>query len=157
MCALLLASSLLIHASQQAAVDGPKSSVEAAILQMHETARRAHLTGDAALLASGEADQVLNLHDGDIQHVSRDDVRRRFEQVFASVQYLEWSDVEPPVIRVSSDGRMAWMAVKIHARVRDKTGKISAFISSWISTYEKRAGGWLMVAISSAVKDVPAE
>jgi len=143
----------------QAASPRPTSSA-AELLQQHENARRAHLNGDAALLASGAAGTVLDLHDGEISRLTRDQLRQRFQQYFAAVKYQEWSDVEPPVVRVSSDGRMGWMAVKIKARLTRKVDKGEervAFVSSWIATYEKQRDGWKMVAVSSAVKEQPPE
>ena len=59
----------------------------------------------------------------------------------------------PPRIRISPDGRMAWVVVqkRVHltapgpggARVAERTR------FAWMSIYEKQGGAWRLVAIAS--------
>jgi hypothetical protein len=130
---------------------------DAAIAQLravHETARRAHLEGNADLLAPGTAEQMVLVSNGEVLANTRDGTIGFFKGYFARVKYLEWSDSAPPVIRVSPDGKMGWMAVKVRARYLDRTKPDAgekAFRSSWIATYERVDCDWKMTGNASAV------
>src|SRR5262249_12296928 len=125
------------------------------VLALHEQARKAHLQGDAALLADSVADQLVSVQAGEGETLSRDELRRQFEDRFRKVKYSLWEDVLPPSIHVSSDDKMAWMVIQIHARYRERNGETLGeeheFRSSWIATFEKQQGRWRMTAISSGV------
>ena len=136
----------------------PAIHAEAEILALHETARQAHLKGDAALLTAGTADQLLLAENGNIRVQSKADVGQFFAGYFNRVRYREWSDVAPPVIRISPDGRLAWMAVAVQARYSriDKPAESEkGFKSSWIATYERDGCAWRMTGIASDVVDTP--
>jgi hypothetical protein len=79
-----------------------------------------------------------------------------FKGYFARVKYLEWSDTAPPLIKISPDGQMGWMAVKVRARyverAKPEAGEKS-FKSSWIATYQRQGCEWKMTGNSSAVVD----
>ncbi len=120
----------------------------------HEVARRAHLEGDAALMAPGMADEMVSVSNGNLSANSREKTISFFQGYFARVKYLEWSDAAPPVIHVSPDGQIGWMAVKVRARYIDRTKPEAgekAFRSSWIATYQRVGCAWKMTGNASAV------
>ena len=129
---------------------------ETALLALHEQDRRAHLEGDADLLVSGMAADILEAGRGGLAIASRSDLAARFSQYFASVRYTRWEDMRPPHIVVAGDGRSAWMAIHIRAELTGG-GETRAFESSWIAIYENASteGKWLMTAIASSVADRP--
>ena len=128
-----------------------------AILALHEQDRRAHLSGDADLLVAGMADYIWEASRGRLTRLARTDVRDRFGAYFSGVRYSVWDDLVQPHVAVSADGTSAWMAVHIEAALspRDEAdnGPQRTFESSWIATYERQHGHWLMVGISSSVVD----
>lgn len=130
------------------------ASAEAELRAMHDQATRAHLEGNADLLAEGWAEEVVSASNGNVSVNRRDAMRTRFGTYLAGVRYLEWRAVEPPVVRVSPDGRMGWMAVKIVARLtvnaEPERGEQS-FRSSWVATYERQNCRWKMTSIASSV------
>jgi hypothetical protein len=122
----------------------------------HETQRRAHLEGNAELMAPGMADRLVLVSNGELRVNPRERMIDFFKGYFARVKYLEWSDAAPPSIRISPDGRMGWMAVKVRARTVDRAKPEAgekAFKSSWIATYERVGCDWKMTANASAVVD----
>jgi hypothetical protein len=126
----------------------------AGIRAAHETARRAHLQGDAELMAPGMAETVVLASNGELMVNPKEKVVAFFRGYFARVKYLEWSDEAPPVITVSPDGRMGWMAVKVRARYLDRTKPEAgekAFKSSWIATYQRVGCAWKMTGNASDV------
>lgn len=122
----------------------------------HETDRRAHLEGNADLMAPGMADEVAVVSNGNVSQNSKEKMITFFRGYFARVKYLEWSDAALPVIRISPDGQMGWLAVKVRARYLERSkpelGE-KAFKSSWISTYQRVGCKWKMTGNSSAVVD----
>ena len=130
------------------------TDVRANVLALHETARQAHLRGDAALIARGIGDRLLLAENGRIRVQSNAEVAQFFTGYFGRVRYSQWRDVTPPVVKVSPDGQMAWMAVEIEAhytRADEPAGGEKTFKSSWIATYERDGCEWRMTGIASDV------
>jgi hypothetical protein len=150
MIAATIAVSLLAPASC------PATDAKAELLALHETARRAHLRGDATLIAATIGDQLLFAENGGIRLQSKAEVAQFFTGYFKRVRYRQWRDVAPPVVAVSPDGAMAWMAVGVEARYTsaDKPADgEKAFKSSWIATYARQDCTWRMTGIASDVVD----
>ena len=125
-----------------------------ALLTVHELERRAHLEGDARLLASTFADHIWEASRGQLTRLSRADVEERFRAYFATVRYSVWDDLLAPHVWVAPEGRSGWMAVHIEARLTGTGGDAPSnreFESAWIATYEKVDGRWLMTGIASSV------
>ena len=121
---------------------------------MHERARRAHLEGRVELMAGDWAEEVVSASGGDLTTEPRDALRRFFEGYFARVKYIEWRDAAAPVAKVSRDGRMGWLAVKVEARYLLKAEPEKGeqrFKSSWIATYQREGCDWKMTGIASGV------
>src|SRR5688500_19343418 len=89
----------------------PATDAKAELLALHETARKAHLRGDAALIAASIGDRLLFAEDGGVRVQSHAEVAQFFTGYFSRVRYRQWRDVAPPAVAVSPDGAMAWMAV----------------------------------------------
>lgn len=137
---------------------GQHSKDKAAILSSHEQARKAHLAGNADILAAGIADHFIEAGRGTVTEKTREQVRKSFADYFKVAKYSVWKDTFPPKVTISSDGKMAWMIVAVHGELtmkNEKTGKVepTAFDSSWIATYAKIKGDWKMVGIASNVKE----
>jgi hypothetical protein len=122
----------------------------------HEAARRAHLEGNADLMAPGMADQIVLVSNGNLSVNPKEKMISFFKGYFARVKYLEWSDAAPPMINISPDSQMGWMAVKVRARYLERAkpeASEKAFKSSWIATYQRVGCEWKMTGNSSAVVD----
>lgn len=120
----------------------------------HEAARRAHLAGNAELMAPGMADQIVLVSNGKLSVNPKEKMISFFKGYFDRVKYLEWSDAAPPMINVSPDGQMGWLAVKVRARYLERAKPETsekAFKSRWIATYQRVGCEWKMTGNSSAV------
>jgi ketosteroid isomerase-like protein len=121
-----------------------------ALLAILRDDRRAHLETDAVRLASHLADRVVQVSDGEIEVVSRDEVEALFSSIFAGAVYELWEDTRPPVIRFSSDGDMAWVARRVRARRRAATDAAAVeYTSAYTATYETLDGDWRMTSVTS--------
>ena len=132
------------------------ADAKAALLALHETTRQAHLRGDAALIAATIGDRLLFAEKGMIRVQSKAEVADFFAGYFQRVRYRQWRDVSPPVVEVSPDGVMAWMAVAVEAaytRVDQPAAGEKSFKSSWIATFHRDGCAWKMTGIASDVVD----
>ena len=133
-----------------------QSSAKDELLAIHQADRKAHFARDADALVANVAPEFLQVYDGKIHRISRDDLRKRFVNYFQGAEFVAWDDLEPPVIEVSPDGKMGWMAVRLKVTIRkaDAAGSKIAedTIMSWISTYEKHDGIWQHVANATTIE-----
>jgi len=132
-----------------------QSRDEQSILTIHQRTREAYLKGDSALLVNDMAPQIMDVGRGHFDKQTRDQLRDHFAAFFRQAKYASFEDVVPPVVHISTDGRSAWMAVQVRAKIRmTETGKSPEdidFQSAWLSTFEKQNGGWRMTAIAYSV------
>ena len=121
--------------------------------------RSAHLAADASLLAESLADTVWNIDEGRIRPVSRAELRRAFEGYFEGAVYRAWDDLAPPVIRISRDGSLAWVArrVIVDREAPGFGGRIERehFESAWTATYSHASGRWRMTSAASTFVELP--
>ncbi|HEX8572296.1 MAG TPA: nuclear transport factor 2 family protein [Allosphingosinicella sp.] len=125
-----------------------------ALRATHEAARRAHLEGNAELMAPAMAERMVMASRGELSVSPKAAALAFFRSYFERVKYLEWSDSELPIVSVAPDGRSGWMAVKVRARYVERAkpdAAPKAFRSSWIATYERVGCDWKMTGNASAV------
>lgn len=123
------------------------------ILAVHNRARAAHFNRDAKLLVSTFADGFADVRNGSIERPDREKSLSRFEAYFQNSTFIEWNDLEPPVIRVSDDSTLAYTIVRKRVRLKTR-GSAGAEVEetdvfSWIATYKKIRGVWKLTAIAS--------
>jgi hypothetical protein len=115
--------------------------------------RQAHFDTDAQRLASNLADTLIDVADGAIEFQSRADVEASFASYLAGAEYRAWDDVVPPIVRISDDLSMAWVARKVHVERDEPDGqgglRRTRFTAAWIATYEKRDGAFKMTGVAS--------
>ena len=130
-----------------------QKKAEGELLALHQADRRAHFEHDIDGLLRNLGGELLDVRDGKINHLSREDVRKKFVEYFQSAQFTAWDDLEPPIVRVSDDGSMGWMIVRVRIAYteKDSSGKKAVHddTMAWMSTYEKREGHWTMTAVTS--------
>ena len=131
----------------------PQQQGEAELLSLHKDERRAHFEHDVNFLLAHVAPQLLDVRDGRVNRMSRGDVRDKFVEYFKSAQFSAWDDVEPPIVRVSADGNMGWMIIRVQIAYTetDASGKKTNenTVGAWMSAYEKQNGTWIMTAVTS--------
>jgi hypothetical protein len=120
------------------------------LLNVHETDRRAHFATDVDLLLSHGTGEFITVAAGRIDTTNRAHLREHFSRYFDRATYYAWDDLNPPIIRISKDGTLAWMITRVHVRrvQRDSTGtgQEREFVYAGIMTYEKLDGKWLRTA-----------
>jgi hypothetical protein len=152
--ALLLASVLILPAAAPETSDNrAQKQAEADLLALHKEERQAHFDHDVKFLLAHVAPQLLDVRDGRVNRMSRDDVRHKFVEYFKNARFSAWDDVEPPIVGVSADGTMGWMIVRVRiAYTESDTSRKTTnenTVGAWMSSYEKQNGTWTMTAVTS--------
>ena len=120
------------------------------LLALHAAERQAHFATDADAMVAPLAESIIDVRNGDVQRITREDKRQDFAQYFQNATYQEWDDVESPIVHVSQDASLGWMIthVKVHRTRPDEAGVLREreFVYAGILTYEKREGKWVCTA-----------
>jgi hypothetical protein len=133
---------------------GDEAADRDALLRLHAEQRTAHLQRRADLLVAGQTDTLWNVSGGRISANPREQVRASFQAYFDASTFAAWDDVTPPRIRISADGRMAYVIVekRVHVTITPSRGGAAVLQRvryAWLSVYEKIDGRWRMTAIAS--------
>ena len=80
------------------------------LIELQRQQQRAHLNYDAELLTSMFNEHIIQLKNGRIAQRSKQENIARIKSYFESVKFLEWEDIDPPKIRISKDGTMAYLS-----------------------------------------------
>lgn len=124
-----------------------------ALLRLQERGREAHLAKRADWLVEGQADSLISVSGGRVSVNPRERVRANFQPYLDASTFQAWDDIVPPRIRISADGRMAYVIVekRVHLTSRTPSGATETERTrfAWMSVYEKQGGAWRMVAIAS--------
>jgi len=125
----------------------------AELLRLHEVQRTAHLEKRADLMTASFADSFLNIARGAVTLRSPEENRARLQGYFDRSTFEEWEDVAPPVIRISPDGRMAYVIVQKRVRLiaPDSAGapQREHTVFAWLEVYEKRGDRWRLMVVAS--------
>jgi hypothetical protein len=150
--------SLLVLLGLGACGLGPDLDADRAeLLRLHDQARTAHLEKRVDLM--GFPDSLLEIARGTVKVRSAADNEARFRAYFDRSTFTEWADLAPPVIRISPDGRMAYVVVQKSVRLTapDSSGiaRPEHTVYAWLEVYEKRSGKWTLAVVVST--DRPGE
>ena len=123
------------------------------IRRLLDQERIAHFARDPDLLVATFADGLINISTGRITRSTRDESRARFQAYFDRSEFLAWDDLEPPVIRISADGSMAYAIVRKLVRLRsidaDGRHEEEEMVFAWMEAWQREGERWLLQAVAS--------
>lgn len=128
-----------------------------AILKAYEGIREAHLKHDGkAFLAPYDADW-LRVSDGEVEKQTKASEVPKVQAYLDGVKFEELKEVEPPRIKISGDGTMAWFVghVRVKATEKDSKGRTKRldFDAAWVNVWEKKPEGWRIVVHGDTQKN----
>lgn len=142
---------LLVFTGCRASPDSAADRTE--LLRLHDLQRQAHLEKRADLLVATFADTFRNIARGEVTQPSTAESRARMQPYFDRSTFLAWDDLAPPIIRVSPDGRMAYVIVQKDVRLTgpDSSGTATEehTVYAWLETWEKEEGKWRLTTVAS--------
>lgn len=150
---LVLMSCLYLVGSTTRRDNSSSSMAESELLAVHAADRRAHFERDVDGLLAHVGDEIVDVREGNVRRMTRDELRSRFRDYFAKARFSAWDDLAAPVVHVSPDGRLGWMIVQVHvvytqAR-KNGTANATDETLAWMSAYEKRNGTWMLTAVTT--------
>ena len=120
------------------------TSDRAAILRIYEATRHAHLAHDSAGFVAADADTVLVISNGALRRRTRAEALAGVGAYLRGRSITEVTDLDPPRIDVSRDGRSATLIG--HVRVAGTlTGQPFTFTAAWLDLLRKDDDGWHIV------------
>jgi len=151
--AMILVCALFVSCSAHRSVEGNDRE---RLLALHADGMEAHWRGSVEMLLRAASQDFLLVNRGEISHPTLEERRARFAAYLGSTRFEEYRDVVAPVVTVSRDGTLGWVAVQVRARgeqtAADGTKHRIAFESAWIELYEKRGHEWVSVGNVSNFK-----
>lgn len=101
----------------------------------------------------GSGGVVLDVGNGEINRITPESARARFQRYFERAEFTRYEDLVPPIVHVSPDGTTGWVIAQVRAEgtYRKDTGARSPLDTtwSWIELYERVDGEWRMTGIAS--------
>jgi hypothetical protein len=126
---------------------------EAELLSLHQQQREAHFSEDAQSLVDQLAENFLSVNHGRIDSLNRANDVEGFEHYFRVVEFKKWDDINPPVVRFSDDGSMAYMVVDKNVVVEstDSAGNKNEETThfAWVAIFKKQESGWKIECVAS--------
>lgn len=122
---------------------------EQKLLRLHRIVMDDHFFGDASGMRSNNAAPFTVVSEGEVFTMLDEEADAGFDRIMSSRDYTVYDDLIRPIVKVSKDGMLGWVTVRVFAKgVRfDKNGKPSGpleFTSAWTELYEKIDGKWRM-------------
>jgi hypothetical protein len=152
-----LAPLALLFACAAPAPDLERDRAE--LLRLHDVARTAHLDKRADLMVASFDDSLRFVARGEVTIASPAENRTRMQAYFDRSTFQAWDDIEPPYLRISPDGRMAWKLVRKRVRLTapDSAGRTAAedVVYAWVEIYEKPQDRWILKAVASTDRPGP--
>lgn len=118
-----------------------------ALLDHHEASLQAHRENTPEWFIQDRAEDYVSVNRGEILRPSDEETLEQFRDYLGRTRFTEYRDLALPVVRISSDGTMGWIAVQVKVKgvqtQDDGTETEINAIWAWLSTYEKRGGKWI--------------
>ena len=131
------------------------------ILELLELERKYHLEKLASELVNLQSDDFTTINAGEVFKPTKEEGIDMFSNYFSSVEFINWDDIAPPVIKFSEDLTVAYVTVqkKVVIKYVDEIGeqKQQATDFAWVSIYRKVEGVWKLDLIASTNKQLLAE
>jgi hypothetical protein len=110
------------------------------IAAAHERVMAAHRASDAEMMTADDAERSTVSGRGRLMEVKREDQRARMREYLGSIRFSRYEDTAIPVIALSLDGSLGWLACEQEAAgVRTVDGKSEsiAYAFSWVELYAR--------------------
>ena len=148
----LCVTTCLLFVMLSACVNGEADKDRAILLAKHQDILTAFLTADHALLVSNMEAQAFGLlsSSGVTKWVEKngDAERKQTLKMFELTQYSKYQDSEPPLIKISQNGNLAWVLASVEMEGVSKSndgGSSRTFEAEtfWLEVYVKKDGNWV--------------
>jgi hypothetical protein len=129
------------------------------LLAAHAEALAAHREGKWNYFGDSASDPFWTVNYGDVSAQTPDQQRLRFRAYLEGVRFHSYDDLQTPVVGISTDGSMGWVAVKVRMQGQTRESLPVPIDQqwAWLMVYERREGKWIAVANASNKPPAPWE
>ena len=123
-----------------------------ALVELQKQEQAAHLQEEPAILVNMLNDTLVQIKNGEVTSLTKDQMTSRFMQYFDAVEFIKWEDNQPPVYSISDDGTMAHVLIRKHVEVSIETDSIptrEVTDFAWTELWKKKDGRWKMYVVTS--------
>lgn len=123
-----------------------------ALAELQKQEQAAHLQEEPAILVNMLNDTLVQIKNGEVTSLTKDQMTSRFMQYFDAVEFIKWEDSQPPVYSISDDGTMAHVLIRKHVEVSIETDSIptrEVTDFAWTELWKKKDGRWKMYVVTS--------
>jgi len=123
---------------------------EQRLLRIHRTIMDDHFWGNMDRMNARNGDSLVIVNEGEVYNVRGEESKARMNRMIGNRDYTVYDDLIRPQIKISQDGTLAWVIVKVLAKgirydeEKNPKGPLE-FTSAWIELYEKTDGEWRMI------------
>ena len=114
----------------------------------------AHRRSDVALLLADANERSISSGRGVLRETGREELAARLGPYFAATRFTRYDDVVAPVLAVSADGTLGWLACQIEAAGTQSQAsgppQPVAFGYSWVELYARQNGEWRAIGNASS-------
>jgi len=146
---MVVIAALLIAATVSSTEATSELTDSERLLQLHRAVMQAHLDQDVEAILEDEAEGYVVASRGQVDTPTKQQRRDRLGSYLAATNFTVYRDEIEPIVRVSEDGTLGWIIVRVCARGTQITSSGESrpieFISAWIELYKKGNGHWLRV------------
>jgi hypothetical protein len=128
------------------------------LTRLHEQQRAAHLSYNAEMFIEMFADNLTQIQRGNASNRTKAENLAHFKNYFSTFKFIEWEDLQPPVIKISRDGTLATIIVqkRVRGTYRNEKGEEVPDRTdfAWLEVWEKQNNQWKIVTVASTEKVV---
>jgi len=126
------------------------------IFELHKQAIKAHLNKDVDFLVHNISENYVSVSKGEIRKPSKDEIKSQFSDYLNNTTFVEYGDLQEPIIEFSDDGSVAWSIVRVKVAglrtMNDGTEREFDFICAWITLYRRQNDRWIRLGEVSSFK-----
>lgn len=126
------------------------------ILALHDLQRDYHFGKDSIAFAHQLSDHFISVNRGIISRPTREATIARYHHYFSSVEFLQWDDVQEPILIFSEDGKLAYTIVDKIVKVayeNEHGERIEGETHfAWTAIYKKYGDEWKIDCVTSTEK-----
>lgn len=129
----------------------------AALASAHERTLAAHRQSDVRLLLADAAERSVVSGRGTLRETGRSELAARLSPYLEGIRFSRYEDVVVPVVAVSADGTLGWLACQIEAAGSSRVAKLAdgspepiAYGFSWVELYARNEERWQAIGNASS-------
>ena len=123
------------------------NKLKSEILEIHKQEIAAHWNKDVTFFNKNISEDYVSVSRGEIRQPSKDEIESNFSNYLDNTTFLEYRDLQEPIIGFSDDGSVAWSIVRVKVsgirKMNDGTERELDFICAWITLYKRQNDKWI--------------